>query len=554
MYPDSTNSCQFCVTPCKACTSATACLSCLAGRFFYQTNCLLSCPSNITVANISTDACDPCATICLTCMGATTNCSSCDVGTALYQGNCVTVCPDPLVNKTGVCQSCDSPCLTCSQVSTNCTSCISTSITPHYLNNQCMDACPSTYYSETATSPCLPCSSLGINCVLCRNATSCIICDPDFIFFPSNASCLNYIPIGYANVSGTAQPCEGDCATCQSLTTNCTSCKSLNLLGNQCTATCPSNFAPVFGVCTLCQSPCVTCSQTTTQCTSCISTATPQVYLSGSSCVQSCPTSTYANSTLQQCVACESPCSTCNSKTICQSCVSGYNLYLSSCLNGFCPGGYTPVASQCVLCSSPCLTCTTSPSTCSSCRHGLSPELYLINVTCVQANQCPSGTYPDVSSNLCAACQPPCSTCTSLTVCLSCTTGYNLDGTLCKSNCLDGFMPINAICTACASPCSTCAGSLSTCLSCNLSANGSSLYLSGLRCVATCPNSTYSNDSNFHCSPCQSPCSYCNSLSSCTMCMGGFFFYSNYCYASCPLGYVGIALNCEKCSIGCLTC
>lgn len=304
MYPDATNTCVVCVAPCNACTNLTSCLSCVAGRFFYQTNCLVSCPANTTVANSSTNVCDPCSSNCLTCLGSTTNCSSCSVGTALYQGSCVTQCPDPLVNKTGVCQPCDPPCLTCSQISTNCTSCISTSTTPHYFSNLCLDACPSTYYNETATSACLPCSNLGINCVLCKSATSCIACDAGFVFFPSNSSCLSFTPSGYANVSGIAVACAGDCATCDFLTTNCTSCKTLNLLGNQCMATCPSTFAPVFGVCTPCASPCMTCSQTTTQCTSCLSTIIPPVYLSGTNCVQTCPSSTYANSTLQQCVTC----------------------------------------------------------------------------------------------------------------------------------------------------------------------------------------------------------------------------------------------------------
>lgn len=355
-------------------------------------------------------------------------------------------------------------------------------------------------------------------------------------------------------MSGKALPCDGDCSTCSLLVTNCTSCKTLNLLGNQCLASCPSNYAPAFGVCIACQSPCLTCSQTTANCTSCASNLSPQVYLSGNKCVQTCPSTTYANLTLQECVVCVSPCQTCTSQTICESCVSGYNLYLTSCLNGFCPGGFTPVASKCMACQSPCLTCSTSPATCTACLHGLAPELYLINTTCVQGIQCPSGTYPDTSSNLCAACQPPCSTCTSATVCLSCLLGYNLDGSLCKSNCSDGYLPINAVCTACTSPCATCAGALTTCLTCHTSASGNSLYLNAYRCLATCPNSTYPNGLNFQCSPCQSPCSSCNALSNCTECMGGFFLYGTYCYTTCPLGYVGIAITCEKCSAGCLSC
>jgi proprotein convertase subtilisin/kexin type 5 len=555
MYPDITSTCVLCVDPCKACTNLTTCLSCNSGRYFYQFNCLLSCPANYTIANNSTNNCDACSATCLTCIGSTTNCSSCNAGTALYQGNCIVQCPAPVINKTGVCQPCDSPCATCSLISTNCTSCMPNTTTPHYMstNNSCLDVCPSTYYNTTAINDCLPCSSLNINCVLCKNATSCLTCDAWFVFFSSNASCLNFTPSGYANISGIAQPCEGDCSTCFQLTTNCTACKTLNLLGNQCIPTCPTTYAPIFGVCTACQLPCATCSQSINNCTSCVSNSTPQVYLSGNQCVVTCPTTTYANSTLQQCVQCVSPCQTCSSQTVCQSCVINFNLYQTSCLDGYCPGGTTPIASVCVNCTSPCLSCSTSASTCTSCIHGLTPEVYLANTICLQASQCPNGTYPDSSNNTCVNCSPPCLTCSSLTSCLSCMADYNLEGTLCKSQCLDGFMPVNSICTACKDPCATCAGSLTTCLTCNYT-SGNPLYLSGYRCISTCPETTYPNGTTFTCNPCVSPCSSCSSLSTCNTCMSGYYLYGTYCSSQCPPGYVGIALTCEKCSTGCLSC
>ncbi len=331
----------------------------------------MSCPQNVTVANQSTNKCDDCSTTCKTCVNSTTTCTSCNDPNVLYNSQCLTQCPPDLVNKSGVCSPCDSPCAACSLTSTNCTSCLSTSSTPHYLNNTCWGACPSTYYNESTTGNCLLCSTQPINCKLCSSAITCIACDPTYMLFPVNSSCLNFVPAGYVNISGVAYSCDGECATCSIVTTNCTSCKTKNLLGNACIDTCPSSYVPIGKLCVSCASPCYTCSSITTNCTSCVAQS-PALYLSNNLCISSCPNYTYPNTSTLSCLPCVDPCLTCTTKSTCSSCVNGYFYYQQACLTT-CPDGYVGIALVCQPCTSPCRTCTNSTSTCLSCLSGLSP-------------------------------------------------------------------------------------------------------------------------------------------------------------------------------------
>lgn len=295
-YPDTNQSpakCVPCVNPCVTCTTQTSCLSCNSTTYLYLTSCVTSCPVNISVNDSSTRKCLACDAVCATCSGTTSNCTSCASNAALYNGNCVNPCPTPLVIKNGLCVPCDSPCDTCSNTSTNCTKCLTNVSTTHLLNNTCLVSCPTGYYNTSATGDCLLCSSLSLNCDICLNQTYCVTCNSGFVYL--NGQCLTSAPPGYVNISGIAQPCTGDCATCSIVQSNCTSCKTMYLLGNQCVSPCPNHYAPVSGVCTACTSPCLTCSQTITNCTSCVTTLTPAVYLSNNQCVQTCPAGTYSS-------------------------------------------------------------------------------------------------------------------------------------------------------------------------------------------------------------------------------------------------------------------
>lgn len=75
--------CSNCLPPCSACVTATVCLSCLNSSLYYYNNqCVATCPSLTTIANSTTMICDPCSPICLTCINTTTTCLSCNTSVA----------------------------------------------------------------------------------------------------------------------------------------------------------------------------------------------------------------------------------------------------------------------------------------------------------------------------------------------------------------------------------------------------------------------------------------------------------------------------------------
>jgi len=135
---------------------------------------------------------------------------------------------------------------------------------------------------------------------------------------------------------------------------------------------------------------------------------------------------------------CTSPCQRCStSPTICLSCLPSPNTYIiyfslnNTCLNG-CPTGYFTNSTICSICVSPCLTCSTI-SMCNSCVNGT--WLYSGNNTC--SNSCPSGFYNESSGN-CTTCVSPCATCLAFSSCLSCSTNYFtnfscVNGSLCPN-------------------------------------------------------------------------------------------------------------------------
>lgn len=84
--------------------------------------------------------------------------------------------------------------------------------------------------------------------------------------------------------------CSPECATCEGVVGNCTSCVSgLLFYLNQCLTNCPPLTYPYNGACTTCIDPCVTCDSSPNLCLSC----TSGLYLLNNSCLNSCPGSGY---------------------------------------------------------------------------------------------------------------------------------------------------------------------------------------------------------------------------------------------------------------------
>ena len=162
-----------------------------------------------------------------------------------------------------------------------------------------------------------------------------------------------------------------------------------------------------------------------------------------------------------KCKKCGGSCKTCSDvdKTQCLTCYP--NTFLSG--------------TSCVSCNSNCMTCvdSASPANCTSCRDGF----YLNNFKCQKG--CPQN----------------CFTCSNLTTCTQCLSGYTV---FTQKN------STNIICAPCMSSCRTCAeGKPSTCLTC-----GEGFYLAGTVCK-----------------PCSRNCAECTSAG-CTTCSTGFFITS----------------------------
>lgn len=207
MYPDTSldpSTCVLCKSPCATCTQETVCLTCLSGFYFFNGSCSSDCPADTSIKNNSTQTCDACNAICLKCSGTTSTCTACNSPLVFYNGSCQTECPSggTLAPSNGVCTACNSVCLYCSGTITFCTACNLSSSNIFLMNNTCLSSCPMYYYNQSSTGSCLTCESANINCINCSSASTCYTCDNSFVFL--NSKCLNYVPIGYVNISGVA--------------------------------------------------------------------------------------------------------------------------------------------------------------------------------------------------------------------------------------------------------------------------------------------------------------------------------------------------------------
>lgn len=147
-------------------------------------------------------------------------------------------------------------------------------------------------------------------------------------------------------------------------------------------------------------STCESCSTGTT-CDSCSGSR----YLSGSSCVTSCPSGTYADTSSNTCVSCTSPCSTCSkSSTNCTKCVSPFVEFENKCDSTTCPDSYFNVDGSCITCPN-CINCLDS-DTCLECD----PSYYEYNGICYIT--CPDqAPIPDEATNTCGGCDSSCRSC-----------------------------------------------------------------------------------------------------------------------------------------------
>ena len=200
------------------------------------------------------------------------------------------------------------------------------------------------------------CTACTTPCATCTGATACLTCDGANLLHYGTTTCSNACPDGqYDGGSGKCLQCSVYCKKCTSLTA-CSACNSLGGVG---------------------------------------------YYLSGSSCIASCPAGKYGQVPSYTCTSCDPGCSTCYGPALtqCYSCKNNgtdnhYLEYGTQTCSTTCPSSQYPDSTtfRCMLCASSCLTCDTNSSNCLTC--GLSPHgIHLFMVTgggqCLMT--CPSG-------------------------------------------------------------------------------------------------------------------------------------------------------------------
>jgi proprotein convertase subtilisin/kexin type 5 len=176
-------------------------------------------------------------------------------------------------------------------------------------------------------------------------------------------------------------------------------------------------------VCFKCDSICLTCQNNAANCNSCH----PGLFLSGATCLKSCPEGhfenkfdnicskcesnkyeIYKNSVFQSCEDCDSICKTCyGEKSNCSSCYRNNFAFEGKCLKN-CPKKYflSEEFGKCLRCHETCETCLeASDKKCLTC----SKNLFLFKEMCIET--CPVSYYADNEEMKCKKCHFSCKQC-----------------------------------------------------------------------------------------------------------------------------------------------
>jgi hypothetical protein len=345
---------------------------------------------------------------------------------------------------------CTSPCQTCGNKASECRSCFLPSPNPFLLSVQCVNKCPDGFFKSILSASCEPCHP---RCSQCSgpSASECLKCDPSLYF--SEFRCLTTCPgqtipsdILISNTSdkfcARNRSCDLTCLTCGVDPKLCFVCQpnwSLDPISRRCfnNERCSSGyfFNPISKTCDSCTINCATCQGLAENCTSC-PTYTYNQFLNMGLCVESCPTGLFSDE-LMNCKRCSNNCATCQkTNDYCTSCPTNttgkfleYGTCLSNCSSGMVLKG-TPTEPLCRMnCTSPsCLKCSSnSLGTCEVCD----PKFPVLRFgECMnETSLCPvPGTFvPNyVGSSRCEKCSSDCRTCSgSASNCTSCVNSLN---------------------------------------------------------------------------------------------------------------------------------
>ncbi|EAR89451.2 EGF-like domain protein (macronuclear) [Tetrahymena thermophila SB210] len=551
---------------------------------------------------LNSGSCSKCDSSCKDCFGSATSCTLCFYPYVLDKNSCQKTCSSgEYVDTNNVCQQCNHECSSCFGQSYNCTSCanksqfidlISPTIPGKYT---CKNSCnnPITTYRD-ANNYCQPCSS---SCYQCSgSANNCLSCLGNLFLQTSVDANNNPIQICTQNcqitsyqdpTSGSCKPCDNTCYSCSSsLATNCTSCKSPNILTInllqtfQCSQSCNlangyfmsyrnftiNNTLQRVPTCEQCSTSCLLCQDSPSNCIKCPSAQS----LYQNTCIATCPAGYYKQMSIDGkssvCQQCYSTCKTCSDATqICSTCIDEY---------------YKGQDGKCYPCEFPCQNCINNNTTCTSCFD----IMYLLPSTnqCVYTCDFSNGYYTQINTNICLKCDSSCLTCQNYpTQCIVCANGLLLQHypdpkqNKCVYSCDVGYYKdniSNSNCYQCNSVCYTCSDQY-TCTTCPGSQYLQQFYRNpscttqGCPLQITCVNTCYTGfyPSGNSCIQCDPKCTQCTSLYQCQACVNTpsakyYLQYDTYtgytlCQSSCNSGYIPDINNiCQLCTSNCITC
>ena len=285
---------------------------------------------------------------------------------------------------------------------------------------------------------CKSCSGAISNCVTCNNARTCSGCQIGYDLVDGKCQLHDCGAGKYLDMSdGKCYSCSNGCKSCTGPDA-CTECENAyNLESGYCIMkTCEAGMYlnSETGECLSCPATCTTCatvmsSSETPQCTSCAEGY--KLDEATATCVElNCSDAEYVKG--NECLPCSgtiSNCLTCSGENTCTVCENGFTLQNGQCVGIDCGAGtYLNMSKNpatCDSCTSPCATCSGSATSCTSCVDGYK----LSGSSCVQkscsemgySTSCPSG-YDSTrettgSDGQCYSCSKPGDYCASDSEC-----------------------------------------------------------------------------------------------------------------------------------------
>ena len=372
------------------------------------------------------------------------------------------------------------------------------------------------YYNEEAKN----CSACDQNCLTCSTKQVCTSCASD-LFLSNKSRCIaDCGPGRHGNAEGVCEDCDKSCESCANYGKKdaCTSCGYLRyLIGSKCNSICPTDHKQVRAVNRLTNSTDPLFGRV-------------EVYFNK-----------------EWGTVCDDSFDIKDAQVVCRSLNFGsaYRWYKASS-----PAKRYPAPTS-VKTWLDDLKCNGTEFDLRQCEHNgvgnencghtedvwvrcSGPYIPTAPVQCVKT--CPARYYEGKADNFCYHCSRSCWNCSEHEEkCTSCPTGFYLFGTNCVLNCGNGYFGNTAMgrCMACSTRCSTCHNgprndSCSTCkqglhlsgTQCLEKCEGGLVSLNG-RCVESCPEGTYYEQSNSSCVKCYPNCLACKKdgeVAVCTKC------------------------------------